>query len=357
LSILRGLKTDLMKFAISKIDIFIQIAEYIMACILCLIFALYCSGRVGYFLLIVLLLSPALSWSYTFLLSRIIRIQFILEEAVLSKGSLVPARVKILKPAILPVPVMTLLIRTTGGIAQEKPKLRISSGIKREYTEQLNLRAVHASGAYAGIEGMQLLDFFGIVQFDIKHIDHNMYLVGILPEANDTVEIEKELQTVLEEASDIREYEESPFEKSGGFGGFPGYEHREYKPGDPIKRINYKLSAKRDELFVRLDEQQINGKVIISLERELPAYLEENKKVIYYEQQVEKKLGLAMLLLARQFVVEFRYFGNSKRIIPDGSVSPFEDGSGELRSFEIKDIAEISELSQKLAFCIYLNQR
>ena len=37
-------------------------------------------------------------------------------------------------------------------------------------------------------------------------------------------------------------------------GGYPGYEHREYQPGDPNNRINYKLSAKKRILMVRRDE-------------------------------------------------------------------------------------------------------
>ena len=37
-------------------------------------------------------------------------------------------------------------------------------------------------------------------------------------------------------------------------GGFPGYEHRGYEPGDPLNRINYKLSAKKRTLMVRRDE-------------------------------------------------------------------------------------------------------
>lgn len=37
-------------------------------------------------------------------------------------------------------------------------------------------------------------------------------------------------------------------------GGLPGCEHRDYVPGDSPKRINYKLSAKRNRLLVRLDE-------------------------------------------------------------------------------------------------------
>lgn len=37
-------------------------------------------------------------------------------------------------------------------------------------------------------------------------------------------------------------------------GGTPGYEHRGYQPGDPLNRINYKLSAKKRSLVVRREE-------------------------------------------------------------------------------------------------------
>lgn len=343
-----------MKFAVSKIDMFIQSAEYLAACIICLIFALYCSGRVGYFLLIVLALAPAISWIYTFALSRILKVSFNASSDLVSKGTDLKTQLEIAKPFILPVPAISVKIRSQGGLICTDEERHILAGPGKKYTETVVVDALHASGAYIGIGSAEIYDFFSVVKFDIKQKDSNMYLIGILPEANDSVEVEKELQTVLEEASDIREYEESSFEKSGGFGGFPGYEHRKYEPGDPIKRINYKLSAKHDELFVRLDEQQINGKVVITLERELPLYIEQDKYTVFWEQLVERKLGLLMLLLARQFVVEFRYTDNKCKVIADGSTSPFEKAEESIRSIEIKDINEVPALAQKLAYCIYL---
>lgn len=47
------------------------------------------------------------------------------------------------------------------------------------------------------------------------------------------------------------------------FGGMPGYEHREYVPGDSPRKVNYKLSAKRGTLMVRLDES--SGKATTNL--------------------------------------------------------------------------------------------
>ena len=46
-------------------------------------------------------------------------------------------------------------------------------------------------------------------------------------------------------------------------GGMPGYEHREYAPGDSPRRVNYKLSAKKGKLMVRMDES--NGKASTNL--------------------------------------------------------------------------------------------
>lgn len=50
------------------------------------------------------------------------------------------------------------------------------------------------------------------------------------------------------------EEEESEEGKTVLHGGTPGYEHREYSDGDSLRRVNYKLSAKRGKLMVRMDE-------------------------------------------------------------------------------------------------------
>lgn len=50
------------------------------------------------------------------------------------------------------------------------------------------------------------------------------------------------------------------------YGGLAGYEHRPYVDGDPPRKINYKLSAKRRKLLVRLDESNgaENTNIILS---------------------------------------------------------------------------------------------
>ncbi len=59
--------------------------------------------------------------------------------------------------------------------------------------------------------------------------------------------------------------EETEDGKTAMSGGLPGYEHREYAAGDSLRRINYKLSAKRQKLMVRLDEISGSAPVVISV--------------------------------------------------------------------------------------------
>jgi hypothetical protein len=54
----------------------------------------------------------------------------------------------------------------------------------------------------------------------------------------------------------------TPFIQSG----FPGYTHRDYEPGDPLKRINWKLSAKRGSYLIRLDDETESFRQIIVLD-------------------------------------------------------------------------------------------
>ena len=56
--------------------------------------------------------------------------------------------------------------------------------------------------------------------------------------------------------------------------GQPGYDHREYYPGDPIKRINWKMSSKKDVYMIRLDEKVAGGGQVFFLD--IPE-LEENE--------------------------------------------------------------------------------
>lgn len=122
-------------------------------------------------------------------------------------------------------------------------------------TSLLFRRRVVVAGAYkTERSGMNTLtarlatvrDFWSIVRFRVPLSETAFIAVTPRPiEYSGPEIIMKNLPSEDEEA------EEGHSVMSGGL---PGYEHREYFPGDSLRRINYKLSAKKRRLMVRLDE-------------------------------------------------------------------------------------------------------
>lgn len=83
-------------------------------------------------------------------------------------------------------------------------------------------------------------------------------------------------------------------------GGLPGYEHREYIPGDSPRRVNYKLSAKKGKLMVRLDESA--GSKSTNL------YISENALPIC----CDKAFALASRLVIRGGTVKIAHKGEER---------------------------------------------
>lgn len=83
-------------------------------------------------------------------------------------------------------------------------------------------------------------------------------------------------------------------------GGMPGYEHREYVPGDSPRRVNYKLSAKKGKLMVRLDESM--GSKSTNL------YITENAMPVC----CDKAFALASRLVIRGGTVKIAHKGDER---------------------------------------------
>lgn len=104
---------------------------------------------------------------------------------------------------------------------------------------------------FVGVEYIRIRDFMGILSIK-KKIPEHFISVKTLPKYTEN----NYNSNTMFFSTYIADFDDSE-ETSGGLptsSGFPGYEHREYVMGDSLKRVNYKLSAKKDKLMIRLDE-------------------------------------------------------------------------------------------------------
>lgn len=102
-----------------------------------------------------------------------------------------------------------------------------------------------------GVETLIFRDFLGLIEIK-KYIKEDSLAIITLPIYKEMA-YDKSLMLLTSYNTDFDDSEETNGSVTTQ-NGYPGYEHREYIEGDSPKRINYKLSAKKNKLLVRLDE-------------------------------------------------------------------------------------------------------
>lgn len=240
------------------LTVFKGIIGYLFTAFLITIFALYCSGRVGWFLLLTLVLAPAISILKAVYIRRKLEVSMDVSMVKLEKGNHTKVKIVIKNKSILITPPIKLTMSNNYNFSCREKKVLVYIGPKGKQEIEFDYVARVSGGSYIGIEEVRISDYFGLYSYALKNEDiiNSSVKVGIIPEVMEIKDDNPLVKETMVAAFDQGNNEEVIDEASYFFGGFPGFEYREYQPGDPLKRINTKLSAKQDKLMVRLDEKQ-----------------------------------------------------------------------------------------------------
>jgi uncharacterized protein (DUF58 family) len=250
---------------------------------------------------------------------------------MLYKGEVLTVTVTAFNKTIVPVPDLrceftepaTLTLTETS---KKRADLTLSS--KTEATASEQYRAISWGKSTVGVREFILRDFLNIFSFKPKYLNKpQTFTVRVFPDIPEIASDSPIVKTTVNELKFDNETEDTeeaatPFVQ----GGYPGYTHREYNPGDPLKRINWKLSAKRDELYVRADDEVESMRQTIVLDPVGGAAR------IYDERAVEAVLGLTMALVRDGFKTTVWYMH-----------------SGEFAHFDCAEPFDLTELQRLFA--------
>ncbi|MBO4374662.1 MAG: DUF58 domain-containing protein [Lachnospiraceae bacterium] len=287
-----------------------QIISCGFAAVFIFIFALYCSGRVGWFLLLALILAPLLSVLQAYLCKNRLDISVSLSHDLMSKGEHCEFSLIVKNRSLLPCPPLNISMTSEPGIAAppEYRDLSISVLPKAISKTTVTFTANLAGGCLIGAECITLSDHFGIVSVRLDTDGQYLIRAGVIPDIIRT-DTATDLLLSVHDAFAADKNDETVDESTILFGGFPGYEYREYRPGDPLKRINSKLSAKRDHLMVRLDERQSSSNISLILD----PFMKENDPELS-QAVLEETLGMILSLINLDFSVSFCFLEDEKWI-------------------------------------------
>ena len=308
--------------------------SYLLAVASVIIFALFCSGRVGWFLLLIVIGAPLISFIWTFISYWFVSINMSTTNFLVEKGEYKNFQVKIINKGILPVPAISIYLKNDNRVNIRNSMISRNTVIYGENTVDVEMFTVFAGLSEVLIEKVVVSDFFGVFKFRLKKaksMPDTRLEIGILPNIPSLEQEDDWLLTARSAAFDGEEPEETVSDRSATFGGFPGFEHRDYVEGDPIKRINYKLSARVGRLQVRLDEEQAVAGISMYLSTVLPDDMKPEEPYIKNSSLcLEEFIGVARHLYLMDFSV--------KIILPESD------------PFELTDERSIEVLREKLAY-------
>lgn len=260
------------------------------ALIISVLFMLFLNGDIGWALIYLIGGTSVVSLVLFFVSKRHFTAELSELSGVTECGRKIDAEITLKKTGFCLLPFIELCVDI--GAAELPIKMRTALIFGREKRVSVSFRAVHS-----GLNRVELVD---ATVFDLIGLARKRIPLGqktqkaVLPKV-----VEYDGPEVIPNMlpSDEEEMEEGAAVQKGGM---PGYEHREYIPGDSPRRVNYKLSSKKNKLMVRLDESQ--GSKTTNL------YISENAMPICGD----KAFALASRLVIRGGTVRIAHKGDDR---------------------------------------------
>lgn len=251
-----------------------RVLNYFMALGICVLFALFMSAGTGWMFFWALVAAPLFSFVLTAVtyFSRSLSIEVDTSGSMVYKNEDFRLKIAVRNKSIIPVPALILKPAECDGIIMENDGREYTVGVYTKGTAEFDIkcRAEMWGASEIGIEQIYLSDFLHFIKIPLyKEKGEKKYIrtVKVFPDIPDVQADTPLIRTAAEQMKFNDDCEET--KESDGinfFGGMPGYTHREYTEGDPIKRINWKLSSKKDSYMVRLDDEIESMQQVIILD-------------------------------------------------------------------------------------------
>lgn len=231
-----------------KIDIK-SLASYIFIVIISVLFMLFLDGPGGTYLVIVTVAALLISVGIFFWTKSVLTYSLKLSEDVLNKGDTLSLELTLRKHGILPSAIIKFSFSECPLLSSETREVHsvVIFGHDEEIIEKSFKAAFFGSGR-VGADKIVITDYFGIFSYDIisRELMENVRIYPDIPDVSGKDSFARSLTDAV-----AFDDSEEATKTADSISGTPGYEHRKYVPGDNLKLINWKISAKRGELLVR----------------------------------------------------------------------------------------------------------
>lgn len=330
------------------------IISYILALLLTIFFALYMNATVGWFMLVALVLAPVLSVFLAMLTRNSAKVDISLKECVLAKNDTCEMKIYIQNKSLFPTTPLEIEVLNGDGVKGREKQIILSLLPFDRQSFSVIFDAKICGLSTVGIKKVKATDYLGLIALPIRKVNYNVLQrsIAVIPNMADVSLRDDKILKVMQASLHAEDGDDTVEVSSNTFGGFPGCDNREYVQGDPIKRINWKQSAKRGKLLVRLDDVLASKSVNVVLDstffrdkvliekvanaseyndipiEDIPAKIAENA--------VETVLGIMRALIFNSYSVHF-----------------FINTDGEFNQYDLEDEKDIENIRLQLAKYVF----
>ncbi|MDE5584682.1 MAG: DUF58 domain-containing protein [Ruminococcus sp.] len=199
---------------------------------------------------------------------------------------------------------------------------RFSMFSEHEKSFTFNVDALIGGNGEISVDSVYSCGFLGFIRLKTRLPLPSAKSVGVIPEIPDIKASSQLFRAIADVVMTSDDDEENDTAMLFSANTTPGYEHREYMEGDPLKRINWKLSSKRSKLMVRLDEASASVQPMILLD----LFRNGGNKIADAVADEEKLLtavfGLLVLMVKQGMACSFAYRDSSGEMVTESIDNP-----------------------------------
>lgn len=293
----------------------------IAVAVVLLVFTFYIDGDIGVVIIAFMTIAPLVSHFFAWYGRKRMSVSFDCDGYV-KKGSKLAVKVTVGKTGFFPLGIVEIQLAASEVFDKVDKiyKLSLISGENKSFT--VDIDALTGGNGEIGIKSFRSCGFLGFKGFDAAAALPPMKSVGVIPEIPDVKTTSKLFRSIADSVFTSDEEENNDSARLFSVNTNPGYEHREYEQGDPIKRVNWKLSARKDTLMVRLDEAASAVQPIIAVDLFRSAKADISEAVLKEERIITSVFGLVAMLIKNGIAVTFAYYGADGTIIRESVDNP-----------------------------------
>jgi len=262
-------------------------------------FAWMYGERLFYVTLAVLIALPIISYIITFIFLFGLRISQTIPENVV-KGEVGIISVQLHNATPMPFGQVECLLLGDKYAIEIQECFAITSNPFSSTTLEINFNALYRGEYVLGLKAVRVVDLMGL--FRLKKRYRKTRNILVMPRVTELSQFQLSFNLLTEAFSrfDMRDEDYSTVS-----------DIRPYLPSDSIKRVHWKLTAKRNEWLVKIFQSNALNRVIIILDTvQLP--LHQSIRYPFEDNKVEMVVGLSRYCLIKGMPVDFFTSGGNK---------------------------------------------